>query len=185
MRPEPPHGPHDNATRRSNDTYPREQPPVANRIYQRLRNDGSHAREDVPHKVVHRDAVGGLFGHELGQHGRGHGEDKHGADAEEEVRNQGDEPEHSLLGGPAVPDECGRIEEGGDPGVLAHPVFGPVHQLAVLIIAASALGFSCHDLVSPFAAKEGSGNVADGVGYVGQADDRGGVAIGWRGKNDL
>ena len=166
-RPESPHGPNHNATRRRNDTHPGKQPPVANRVDQRLRNDSAHASEHVPYKIVHRNAVGGLLGHELGEHGQGHGEDEHGADAVEEVGNHGDQPEDALLGRPAVPDECARIQEGADPGVLAHAVFGPVHQFSVFVVAAGTLGFSRHDLVRPFAAEDGSEDVADGVGDVG------------------
>lgn len=105
--------------------------------------------------------MGGPFGHELGEHGGRHGEEEHGADAEEEVCNQGHHPEHSPLGRPAVPDQRGGVEEGGDPGVLAHAVFGPIHQLALFVVAAGTSGFSRHDLVGPFAADEGCGDVAD------------------------
>ena len=127
LRSEPPHSPNDNTAHRSNDPQPRKQPPVADGADQRLRHDGPDAREDVAHEVVDGDAVGGLFGHEFREHGRGHGEDEHGADAEEEVGDEGDDPEGSLFGRPAVPDERGGVEVGGDPGVLTHAVFGYVH----------------------------------------------------------
>lgn len=184
-RPESPHSPNDDTTRRGNHTNSRKQPPVTNRTDQRLGNDSSHAREDVPHKVVHGDAVGCLFGHELREHGRRHGEDEHRADAEEEIRDQGHEPEDALFDGPAVPDQGGGIEEGGDPGVLAHAVFGSVHQLALFVVAAGTLGFPRHDGIRPSAAEEGSEDVADGVGNVGQADDVGGEVVGRLGEGCL
>lgn len=183
--PEPPHSPDDNAARHRDTAYAGKQPPVANRIDQRLRNDSSHTGEDIPHKVIHRDAVGCLFGHELREHGRSHGKYEHGADAEEEVCNQRDQPENPLFGGPAVPNECGRVEEGGDPGVLAHAVFRYIHQFSLFIIAASTLCFSRHDLVGPFATKEGREHVADGVGDVGESDEGGGEFIGRLGEDGL
>lgn len=181
-RSEPPHRPHDDAARRGDEAHPREQPPVADGADQRLRHDGARAGEDVAHEVVDRDAVGGAAGHELGEHGGRHGEDEHGADAEEEVGDERDGPGDALVGRPAVPHERGRVEEGGDPGVLAHAVFGPVHQFALVVVAAGALGFAGHDPVGPFAAEEGGGDVADGVGDVGQADEGGGEAVGRLGE---
>ena len=184
-RSEPPHRPNDHATRHRNNTHPREQPAVPNRTDQRLRNDGSHTGEDVPHEIIHRDAVGCLFGHELRQHSRRHGEDEHGADAEEEVCDQGHEPENSLFGRPAVPDEGSGVEEGGDPGVLPHSVLGSVHQFALFVVAACTLGFSGHDLIRPSATEEGSEDVADGVGDVCYADESGGEVVGRFGECGL
>ena len=184
-RTESPHRPNDNTARRGDDTDPCEQPAVANGVEQRLRDDGAHAGEDVPDEVVHRDAVGCLLGHELRQHGRRHAEDEHRADAEEEVRNQRHEPEDALFGRPPVPDERGRVQEGGDPGVLAHPVFGYVHQVALFVLPVCTLGFSGHDPVRPLAAEEGSEDVADGVGDVTQADEGFGEIVGRIGEGGL
>ena len=177
-RSEPPHRPNDHATRHRNDSHPREQPAVANGTDERLRNDGSHTGEDVPHEIIHRDAVGRLFGHKLRQHGRRHGEDEHGADAEEEVCDQGHEPENSLFGRPAVPDEGGGVEERGDPGVLPHSVLGSVHQFALFVVTACTLGLSGHDPIRPSATEEGSEDIADGVGNVCYADENGGEVVG-------
>ena len=165
--PEPPHRPNDNAAPHGNDARAGEQPAVPDDIDKRLRDDGADAGKDVAHKVVDRDAVGRLLGHKLRQHRRGHGEDEHGADAEEEVCDERHEPEDAPLRRPAVPDQRGGVQEGGDPGVLPHPVFGDVHEFAAGVAAVGALGFAGHDDVGPFAADEGGGDVADRVGDVG------------------
>ena len=126
-RPKPLHRPNDDAAPHRNHPHAGEQPAVSDGVDERLRDDGAHAREDVAHEVVDRDAVGRLFGHEFRQHRRRHGEDEHGADAEEEVCDQGHEPEDAPLRRPAVPDQRGWVQEGGDPGVFPHPVLGDVH----------------------------------------------------------
>ena len=161
LGPEPPHRPDNNAARHGDDAHARKQPPITNSVDQRLRDDGPDAGKDVADEVVDGDAVGGALGHEFRQHGRGHGEDEHGADAEEEVGDQGHEPEDAPLRRPAVPDQRGRVQECRDPGVFAHPVFGSVEQLALVVVAARALGFARHDVVGPFAAEEGGEEVAD------------------------
>ena len=165
--PEPPHRPHDGAAPHRDDARPGEEPAVADGVDERLRDDGAHAGEDVAHKIVDRDAVGRLFGHELGQHRRRHGEDEHGPDAEEEVGHERHGPDDALFRRPPVPDQRGRVQEGGHPGVFPHPVFGDVHQFAALVAAVGALGFAGHDGVGPLAADEGGGDVADRVGDVG------------------
>lgn len=173
-----PHGPNNSTTAHSNDPNPREQPAIPNGADKRLRDHRTNAREDVPYEIIDRDAAGRFLGHELRQHGRRHREDKHGADAEEEVGDEGHEPEDALFGRPAVPDQCGGVEEGGNPGVLAHAVFGSVHQLSFFVVAARSLCFARHDGVGPSAAEEGGEDVADAVGDVGQADDGGGEVVG-------
>lgn len=125
--PKPPHSPDNHTAARCDNPNTREKPAVPDRTYERLRDHCSPAREDIPHEIVERDAVRRFPWHELGQHGRRHGENEHGTDAKEEIGHQGDEPEDALLRRPAVPDQRGRVEEGCDPGVFAHAIFGPVH----------------------------------------------------------
>ncbi len=143
-----------------------------------MRNHNTNTRKDVPDEVADGDSTRCLFRHELRQHGRCHCEDEHGADAEEEIGDEGHEPEDATLGGPAVPDQRCRVEESGDPGVFSHAVFGSVHQFALFIVSSCFLRFALHDRVGPFAAEEGGEHVADAVGDVGQADDVGGEVVG-------
>ena len=124
--PEPPHRPDDNAAPHRNDAHPAKQPAIPNGVDERLRDDGPHAGKDVADKVVHRDATRRLFGHKLRQHRRRRGEDEHGADAEEEVCDERHDAEDAPFRRPAVRDQRGGVEEGGDPGVFPHPVFGDV-----------------------------------------------------------
>lgn len=91
-------------------------------------------------------------------------------------------PYDALVCGPAVPDQSGGIEEGGDPGVFAHAVFGAVDELAGVVVAVGAPGFAGHDGVGPSAAEEGGEDVADGAGDVGQADLDGAEIVGWFGE---
>lgn len=180
-----PHRPHHDAARRGDDAHASEKPSVPNGLDQRLRDNRPHAREDVADEVVERDAHARFPRHKFRQHGRCHAEDKHAADAEEEIRDQGHEPEDSLLRRPAVPDERARVQERGDPGVLPHAVLGAVGELAVLVAAVGAFRFAGHDEVGPAAAEDGGDDVADAVGYVGQADDDGGEVVGGDGEGGL
>ena len=97
----------------------------------------------------------------------------------------GDDPENAFFGRPAVPDQSGRIQECGHPGIFSHAVFGTVDQLAVLVVAACAGGLAGHYGISPFAAEETRAEVADGVWDVGQADDDGGEVVRGFGKGAL
>jgi len=87
-RTKPPHRPDHTPTAERNNTHPREQPAIANRGDKRLRRHRAHSGEDIADEVIGRDAGGGAAGHELCEHCGGHGEDEHGADAEEEVGDQ-------------------------------------------------------------------------------------------------
>ena len=99
-----PHSPHYKTTRRRNNPQPREQPAIPYSIQKRLRDDAPNTGEDIPHKVVQRDAGRRFLGHEFREHGRDHGEDEHTTDAEKEV---GDQLEHMLAARRKVSSFCG------------------------------------------------------------------------------
>ena len=82
------HRPHNHTARHCDEAQCGEKPAVPDRVEERLGDDAADAGEDVAHEVVDRHAGRGSLGHELRQHGSGHGEDKHAADAEEEVGDE-------------------------------------------------------------------------------------------------
>lgn len=201
-RTKPPHRPDHAPTAQRNSTHPREQPPIADRGDKRLGRHSTHSRENIAHKVVGRDAGGGAAGHELCEHGGGHGENEHGPDAEEEVGDQLGKglsvtfmfilisiggtyrywPYYALFRSPAIPDQSCWVEEGGDPGVFAHAVFGAVDELALVVVALCSLGFPSHDYIRPPTPEKTRKDVTDGVGYVGQADLNGAEIVRWFGE---
>ena len=95
-RPEPSHRPNNRTARCRQHPNARKQPSVPNRGDERLGNDRPDAGADVADEIVGGDARGGALGHEFREHGGGHGEDEHAADAEEEVGDELQEP--GLLG---------------------------------------------------------------------------------------
>lgn len=90
-----------------------------------------------------------------------------------------------ILRRPAVEDQRGWVEDGGEPGVFAHAVFRAEDEFAVGVIAAGFAGFAVHDGVDPAAAEERGEQVASGVGDVEQADDEGGVVVWGGGEGRL
>ncbi len=153
-RPEPPHRPYNNTARHRDDTNAGEKPAVADDANKRLRNHGAHKRKDVADEIADGDSTRCFFRHEFRQHRRRHGEDEHGTDAEEEIGDERYKPEDATVGRPTVPDQSCRVEEGGDPGVFAHAVFGSVHQFPLVVVASRLLGFARHDGVGPLPAEE-------------------------------
>ena len=172
-----PHGPNDNQTSSSEESDDSEEPAITDGLDERLRQDGAAGGENVAEEVVDGDAGAGATGHEFGEHGGGHGEDEHGADAEEEVADQGDEPERVAVRRPAVPQQGPRVHDCGDPCVLPHPVLRLVGQLAVGEVPARAAGLARHDPVRPAAAEHRCQQVPDAGGDVEQADDDAGVGV--------
>jgi hypothetical protein len=157
----------------------RHQPAIPEFRDRGIRHDRAREAEYVSHKVVQRDAAGGSLGHELGQHGIDEGEDEHAADAEEEVRDHGERNGGVEVRGPAVSDEADGIQDGGEPCVFAHAVFGAEHEFAAVVVAAGFARLAVHDAVDPAAAEQRGEQVAGGVGDVEQADDEGRVGVGW------
>ena len=177
------HRPDNNTTPRRHEPHKSEQPAIANNLDERLRDNGPNGTERVPDEIVGRHARGRLAGHEFREHGRHRGENDHGSDAEEEIRDQGCEPEGAALSRPAVPDQRAGVQDRCYPGVFAHAVFGPVDQLAGLRVeAACAASFAGHDVVGPAAAEEGGEDVAEGVGDVEDADYESAVIVGGAGE---
>lgn len=75
----------DRAAREPEQAKDGEEPAITDASNDRSRDEGSHAGENVPHEVVQGHALGGLFRHELGEHGGHHTENEHGSNTEEEV----------------------------------------------------------------------------------------------------
>ena len=87
-RSKPPHRPNHHTAPRTNNPQPGKQPAVTDAGDEGLGDDSADAGKDVADEIVDGDARGGLFGHEFREHGCGHGEDEHAADAEEEVGDE-------------------------------------------------------------------------------------------------
>ena len=154
-------GPDDETARTSDDPQARKEPSISNDAYQGSSHGTSDGQEGIADEVFDRYPGLGGSRHELGKHGGGRGEDKHRANAEEEIGHHllaalvseaplagllkpyRCEPEDTSLNCPAVTDQSCWIQDGGHPRILSHTIFRSKDQLSSLIISSGGSSLAC------------------------------------------